>query len=607
MLQDNALKEFIASGFACCNKLLKDGTKCNCALRVIDTTHDKSCGIFTVACTKVPSKSDPEPHTSTFKTQFWCDNDYTLNRLAVTAEFVTGGSLTQLHQKEDLLKLAKTADCYYWEQTKRVAAECELQAKISAELEWGKFWELPFDQRIAELDARHDSARNALHSTFEVLGKATHTVFYMMNVETRKVTNNAWKNEDHAMRAFLDRCYEEKRMLCMLCHDSCRSASTQIKDYNEKMTVWCKANKVEFVECVDANDMWHGTKSLKKHITKGIECSTKLHINATKTIQKENCDDTIEQHQKSIAKRQLDKIYPRLIQIFQHVCNACENKPELAWQTWQATTYNCLIKDDHTHCVKIAGNDCMCAKSKRIRGLVDLTEEPGVVQRREILLGQVEGKYNPYLIQERMARAAAAHGVPFKPPAPPPADAPPEPPSEPTCGSGNIESDNAPVWVKPRLKDPNQPLQTQLTHPLAIEIVQELRRSAEIHSLLVRHCYCVNTSFVESFHNVILIYAMKRKNFHTTYDARTSLALLDWNENILREARRNRITGAKSLPPKTFKFQDRLVKGVHKNIYWATPKESVGCDYSFVEGRKRTAEYYEQHQEHSIGYKGSTL
>ena len=97
----------------------------------------------------------------------------------------------------------------------------------------------------------------------------------------------------------------------MLCHDSCRSASTQIKDHNEKMTVWCKANNVEFVECVDANDMWHGTKSLKKHITKGIECSTKLHINATKTVQKENCDDTIEQHQKNIAKRQLDKIYPR--------------------------------------------------------------------------------------------------------------------------------------------------------------------------------------------------------------------------------------------------------------------------------------------------------
>ena len=102
MLQDNTFKDFIASGFACCNKLLKDGTKCNCALRVIDTTHNKSCGIFTVACTKVPTNQDKEPHVSTFRTQCITDGDFALNRLAVTAEFVTGGSLTQLHQREDL-------------------------------------------------------------------------------------------------------------------------------------------------------------------------------------------------------------------------------------------------------------------------------------------------------------------------------------------------------------------------------------------------------------------------------------------------------------------------------------------------------------------------
>ena len=577
MLQDNTFKDFIASGFACCNKLLKDGTKCNCALRVIDTTHNKSCGIFTIACTKVPTKQDKEPHVSTFRTQCITDGDFALNRLAVTAEFVTGGSLTQLHQREDLLKLARTAERFWWAQTKRIAEAAELMAEAEVELRWRQFWLLPFMKRIVEQDARHDSARSAAHTTvtLEVLSKETHQVIYLLNVETKSTTNNAWSNEDLALQKFLDRCWDEKRELCCIAHDSCKSATTMITEYNTKMTAWAKANNRDFTECVDANDMWHGTKSLKKRIHSEIDGETKVCLKVTKKVKKTDLDDEIAKLNKDIARVQMDRVFPRLVQIFQQTCNAAKDQPELAWTTWQTVTYNCLVKDDHTYCQKLSGVDCFCARDKRVRDLADATLPAGQLQAKKDLISLVETKYNSYLVEERMARAAATQGSSLSKPVPRKKRAS----SSPSAGAASCtnqsqpvivgESADLPVHLKPVTRDPFQPVDSQVTHPIALAVLLDLRSSADIKSMLTRHCPCVNTSFVESLHNVILIYAMKRKHFHETYNARIGLAVLDWNENILRE----HLSSKKNLKPKTFRFAERLVSEVHHTVYWEVPKQ----------------------------------
>jgi hypothetical protein len=80
--------------------------------------------------------------------------------------------------------------------------------------------------------------------------------------------------------------------------------------------------------------------------------------------------------------------------------------------------------------------------------------------------------------------------------------------------------------------DQLQPVDTQLTHPLAIKVFKQYLNSTHLKSLLRSHCYDLNTSYVESIHNVYLIYAPKRKHFRKTYDARIYLGVLDWMENI---------------------------------------------------------------------------
>ena len=43
--------------------------------------------------------------------------------------------------------------------------------------------------------------------------------------------------------------------------------------------------------------------------------------------------------------------------------------------------------------------------------------------------------------------------------------------------------------------------------------------------------------------------------------------------------------GNKMQAPKTFRFQQRLLEATLKKIYWATPTEAVGVDYSHQAGR----------------------
>lgn len=82
------------------------------------------------------------------------------------------------------------------------------------------------------------------------------------------------------------------------------------------------------------------------------------------------------------------------------------------------------------------------------------------------------------------------------------------------------------------------------------------------------YALCRDTYWIESLHMVMLIYAQKRIHFSCkdTYEMRMQLAVLDWNENVLREAtseqfyqtsrQPDRIAPHRVLSDKTYEFRD---------------------------------------------------
>lgn len=81
---------------------------------------------------------------------------------------------------------------------------------------------------------------------------------------------------------------------------------------------------------------------------------------------------------------------------------------------------------------------------------------------------------------------------------------------------------------------------------------------------------CRDTYWIESLHLVMLIYTPKRIHFSRadTYEMRIQLAILDWNENVLREAsslqfyqtsrQPDRIAPHRVLTEKTYKFKEEI-------------------------------------------------
>ncbi|CAH3172680.1 unnamed protein product, partial [Porites lobata] len=81
---------------------------------------------------------------------------------------------------------------------------------------------------------------------------------------------------------------------------------------------------------------------------------------------------------------------------------------------------------------------------------------------------------------------------------------------------------------------------------------------------------CRDTYWIESLHLVMLIYAPKRIHFTRadTYEMRIQLAILDWNENVMREAssmqyyqtsrQPDRIAPHRVLTEKTFHFKEEI-------------------------------------------------
>ena len=197
ILQDQAYVEQMESGSAVCGFQHTDGTRCGSKLRVVDRAHSQTVGIFTMTCEHTVNKPIVERHGSTIKIQFWSDGDYALNVPAVTVEFVTGGSETQLNEMRSLLKMAKVPSSFHGDRKRRAAEMAEQLGKEDIDGNWEWFKNLPFELRKVQIDMRLASARTSKQCTFEVLmtpdtdHRTTAKIVCLINVDTDEKTGNA--------------------------------------------------------------------------------------------------------------------------------------------------------------------------------------------------------------------------------------------------------------------------------------------------------------------------------------------------------------------------------------------------------------------------------
>jgi hypothetical protein len=185
--------------------------------------------------------------------------------------------------------------------------------ELRVENVWTWFKTLPLDQRIISFDARHASARSSKHSTFEVLVSINNQPIFVFNIDTDSTTKNAWLNEDYAMKFFFDKCVKENVHLHMVCHDQCKSASKFINEYNNAMAL----KDDTFQACIDANDNWHGKKSILTEWKKNV-ATAEPRLSGTDECK---ADDEITVEHKRIAARQLANITPIVEKRFLAACN----------------------------------------------------------------------------------------------------------------------------------------------------------------------------------------------------------------------------------------------------------------------------------------------
>jgi hypothetical protein len=76
-----------------------------------------------------------------------------------------------------------------------------------------------------------------------------------------------------------------------------------------------------------------------------------------------------------------------------------------------------------------------------------------------------------------------------------------------------------------------------ITQDIAEKLLIKCIRGLFIYQNPQKYVHCIDTHYVESFNNVVLIYVDKRVHFGSAmYALRLNLAILDWNEHVDREA-----------------------------------------------------------------------
>jgi hypothetical protein len=271
-------------------------------------------------------------------------------------------------------------------------------------------------------------------------------------------------------------------------------------------------------------------------------------------------------------------------------CCQAQGDAEAAIRYYQASLTQCLIQDRHDTCELLCGKMCACSLYKRTRQLESCMGSQSVqATQQQPLQFASHNKFNQYLLREQLQRLAAKHHISL--------DSGKTYTKEEQkakkkrklhdalasvvedlegCNGEDSDmtqepTDDDTVYMPGGTVDQLQPVDTQLTHPLAIKVLKQYLNSTHLKSLLRAHCYNLNTSYVESIHNVYLIYAPKRKHFRKTYDARIYLGVLDWMENIPKP----HILlpgGGKMKEAKTFLFRHDITNRAYGSAYWMSNK-----------------------------------
>nr|XP_058955494.1 uncharacterized protein LOC131782778 isoform X3 [Pocillopora verrucosa]XP_058972476.1 uncharacterized protein LOC131798834 isoform X1 [Pocillopora verrucosa]XP_058973360.1 uncharacterized protein LOC131799682 isoform X1 [Pocillopora verrucosa] len=108
-----------------------------------------------------------------------------------------------------------------------------------------------------------------------------------------------------------------------------------------------------------------------------------------------------------------------------------------------------------------------------------------------------------------------------------------------------------------------------LTKPEVVAACREAIMGTSIYRHASDYMRCRETYWIESLHSVMLIYAAKRIHYgDDTYNMCMELAILDWNENVNREASSlqmyqhtrhpNRLAETRVLTSKTFNFRETI-------------------------------------------------
>ena len=116
--------------------------------------------------------------------------------------------------------------------------------------------------------------------------------------------------------------------------------------------------------------------------------------------------------------------------------------------------------------------------------------------------------------------------------------------------------------------DPNYEPSKQLIKDWCWKDLRSEIRKLQIYKSPADYVNCVDTHYVESFNNALLVYRDKRIQFGDKEYTRSQMAVFDWNENVDRDytsisnnedARRPRCrSGHENLVPKTNKFSKKL-------------------------------------------------
>ena len=100
---------------------------CNGVMNLIAVTHHG--GIYEYECSTTVGKPKHKPHhTEKWHSQHQLDGDYALNKLLYGAEFLSGGSYTQLNQRADLLQMSRMPKDTYAKEVKKLA---EITEKVT--------------------------------------------------------------------------------------------------------------------------------------------------------------------------------------------------------------------------------------------------------------------------------------------------------------------------------------------------------------------------------------------------------------------------------------------------------------------------------------------